>query len=744
MQRKNVKRRNTIIVFSIFLVMIIYICFCASALFITKGLNFDNAMDYLMYYIKHPKKDYFNDKTIFCILGGIVVWFLFFVYKLADSTYNFMPGEEYGSAKWGNVKAFNKKFEDREDKSNNKILSENIRFRYDESTLLNNNTFIAGGSGTGKSASILTPNLLVNHSSMIYTDPKGSLIKKYGNYLASQDNTRVYFIDTVNMSKSMHFNPFPYIRDTTTLEMLITNILDNTKPETEMTGGDPFWDNAEHLYIKSIFSFIWQHCPCDIDWTNYGSREDDDQVHYEMNLVTFLDFIHRADVIIDPRTGDMQPSMLERLFKELPVDDDARYSYEDMSKGAGDTLRSILISCNSRFSKWRNKELHELLKDNDIPIEEFGIGKNGDGITKSHLFITIPDDDKTYNFVPGMIYTLLFQELYYQARFYDNDRLPLDVGFWLDEFANIKMPSGFKEKLATVRSRGIYCAIFLQSLAQMKELFKNDTWEGVVGNCDTFIYLGGNEHGTFKYISELLGKWTIYKKSSSESKGSHGSSSNSVDVIARDLMDPNEIRLLPNNKEIVFVRGERALMDFKWYPWKHKINSYAMSYGSFEPVKYMELIRKQREDSNNYYELIFDNKKKIDYYLAQKESGKVVETTVNIQSFLNYDFDEDNDKTIEDDINELIKLSDEEIENIISEEEFIENKRTTREKKNLFKNMDLIGLYASDILDARRKEILKSLYKLDYSPEQIKDIISLDRDLDEIEQLYEASIVLKG
>ncbi|SKA73027.1 Type IV secretory system Conjugative DNA transfer, partial [Eubacterium uniforme] len=242
----------------------------------------------------------------------------------------------------------------------------------------------------------------------------------------------------------------------------------------------------------------------------------------------------------------------------------------------------------------------------------------------------------------------------------------------------------------------------------------------------------------------LLGKWTIYKKSSSESKGSHGSSSNSVDVIARDLMDPNEIRLLPNNKEIVFVRGERALMDFKWYPWKHKINSYAMSYGTFEPKKYMDLIRRQREESNDYYELIIDNKQKIDYYLSQKESGNVIETTVNISSFLNYNFDEDNDKSLEDNINELVVLSDEEIEKIISEEEFLESKRITREKKKLFNEMDLIGLYASDVLDERRKEILKSLYKLEYTPEQIKDIISLDRDLDEIEQLYEASIVLKG
>lgn len=198
-------------------------------------------------------------------------------------------------------------------------------------------------------------------------------------------------------------------------------------------------------------------------------------------------------------------------------------------------MRSVIMCANSRFNAFDNEELLHILSDNDIPLDELGTGINGDGITKSHLFVITPDDDDTWDFVPGMIYTLLFQELYRQARFYRNNALPIAVGCWFDEFANIKMPSNFERILATCRSRNIFCVPILQSLAQIKKLFKDGAWEGIVGNCDTFIYLGGNEQSTHKYISELLGKWTIDKRTTGESRGAQGSVSKNYDVLGQEL-----------------------------------------------------------------------------------------------------------------------------------------------------------------------------------------------------------------
>ena len=235
-------------------------------------------------------------------------------------------------------------------------------------------------------------------------------------------------------------------------------------------------------------------------------------------------------------------------------------------------------------------EFYEMMKQKG---KQENVKKNGK--TKSNLFIIIPDDDDTFNFVPGMVYTLLFQELYRQARFFGG-KLPMDVGFWLDEMANIKMPNNFDKILATCRSRGVYCVPILQSLAQLKTLFADGAWEGIVGNCDTFIYLGGSEASTYEYVSKLLGKWTIDKRTSGESKGTSGSYSENYDVLGRELMLEYELRLLPDDECIIFVRGENPIRDKKWFPWEHEAYLEARKCGVFVPAVQKEKQKQQMEE----------------------------------------------------------------------------------------------------------------------------------------------------
>ena len=237
-------------------------------------------------------------------------------------------------------------------------------------------------------------------------------------------------------------------------------------------------------------------------------------------------------------------------------------------RGAGDTVRSIIISANSRLAFLENKQVLRLLSRDDLDLAELGIGVNGDGETKTALFCVIPDSDKSYNFIIGMLYTQIFQELYYQADFNCGGRLPIHVTFMLDEFANVALPDDYCSLLSTMRSREISSIIIIQNFAQLKALFK-DTWETIPGNCDTFIYLGGNEQSTHKYVSELLGKGTIDKKSSGETKGRQGSSSRNYDVLGRELFTPDEVRKLDNKKCIIFIRGFDPIMDSKFIPFGH-------------------------------------------------------------------------------------------------------------------------------------------------------------------------------
>lgn len=293
---------------------------------------------------------------------------------------------------------------------------------------------------------------------------------------------RVKVINLLEMDQSDCYNPFSYIRGETDIVKLITNLISNTTPKGS-TPSDPFWEKAEGLFLQAIFYYVWM-----------------EEKPARRNFETVLKLIGEAEV-----TDQKKPSKLDVRMKfleessPLGANHPAVKQYNKCMRGAGDTVRSIIISANSRLAFLENKQVLRVLSKDEMNLAELGIGANGDGETKTVLFCVIPDSDKSYNFIIGMLYTQIFQELYYQADFNYGGRLPIHVTFMLDEFSNVALPDDYCSLLSTMRSRSISSVIIIQNLAQIKALFK-DTWETVPGNCDTLVYLGGNERATRPWL----------------------------------------------------------------------------------------------------------------------------------------------------------------------------------------------------------------------------------------------------
>lgn len=388
-----------------------------------------------------------------------------------------MPGKEYGTSKLADVKQINQALADKDD-GKNRILSQNVRMslntRY---TGLNNNVLIIGGSGAGKTFYEVKPNLMQLNSSFICTDPKGEILRSEGEML-KKNGYSVKVINLLEMDKSDCYNPFSYIREETDVVKLITNLMSNTTPKGS-TSSDPFWEKAEGLFLQALFYYVWL-----------------EEKPSKRNFSSVLKLMAEAEVMEKgkPSPLDVRMKFLEET-SPLHENHPAVKQYNKCMRGAGDTVRSIIISANSRLATLENKQVLRMLSRDELSLAELGIGVNGDGKTKTALFCVIPDSDKSYNYIIGMLYTQIFQELYYQADFNCGGRLPVHVTFMLDEFSNVALPDDYCSLLSTMRSREISSVIIIQNLAQIKALFK-DTWETIPGNCDTLVYLGGNEQST--------------------------------------------------------------------------------------------------------------------------------------------------------------------------------------------------------------------------------------------------------
>lgn len=455
---------------------------------------------------------------------------------------NTRPGEEHGSAHWGNAKELNRRYRDTQ--GPNLLMTRNIRIGVDGYKHKHNtNVLVVGGSGTGKTRTYAVPNVLEAGCSMVITDPKGEILRKTGGFL-KRAGYEVRVFDLLNPDASFCYNPFRYVRDDKEVLQLITNLIQNTTPPHAQSS-DPFWEKSETALLQALMLYLLHEAPPE-----------------EQNFGMVMELLGSAQV---KEKDENFESPLDILFERLAMRDPesiAVKQYGIYKQAAGKTAKSILVSVGVRLAAFNLPQIARLTMTDELHLDDLGERRVA-------LFCCIPDSDKSLNYLVGMVYTQLIQTLFYQADRVHRGRLPVPVHCLMDEFPNISLPKdSFQSALATMRSRGIFCSIIVQNIAQLKSMYK-DSWESLVGLCDEFLYLGGNEQGTHKYVSELIGKETVETTSRSLSRGRSGSSSTSHQQTARDLMTPDEVRLLSNDKALLFVRGERPVMDWKYNLLRH-------------------------------------------------------------------------------------------------------------------------------------------------------------------------------
>ena len=491
--------------------------------------------------LEHPLSIHWTEHTFKFMLAALLVY-CFAVVLYLSTRENRRPGEEHGSARWGDPRQLNAKYRDK-DPFQNTILTQNVRMSLNGKAHRRNLLqIVIGGSGAGKTRFFCKPNLMQANCSFLVTDPKGETMRAVAPLLLEKGYVIKVF-DLIDTDHSDAFNPFPYLRDDKDVMKLVNNLIKNTTPKNS-SNSDPFWERSEIALDTALILYLLHEAPPEEQnfemvmymIENGGAREDDD---------------------------DFQ-SPLDMLFEALEEEDPnhvAVREYKIFKQAAGKTAKSILVSAAVRLSAFILPQITRITSRDDM---ELGLM----GERKQAVFAIIPDNDSTFNYLVGMLYTCAFQALYYQADKVHQGALPVPVRLMMDEFCNVSLPDDFGKLQATMRSRNIMSTIVLQNISALKALFKDD-WEGLMGNADTLIYLGGNEQSTHKYISELLGKETLDTRNRSVSRGSHGSSSVSYQQTGRELMTPDEVRTLDNDFALLFIRGERPVMDKKYDILKH-------------------------------------------------------------------------------------------------------------------------------------------------------------------------------
>lgn len=455
---------------------------------------------------------------------------------------NYRKQEEHGSAKWGDTGNLNKKYRDR-NLSNNKLLTQNVRIGLDGRKHRRNlNILVCGGSGAGKTRFFCKPNVMQCNTSMVILDPKGEIIRDTGELLMAK-GYEVRILDLINMHRSHCYNPFVYLQSDNDVQRLVTNLFKATTPKGAQSQ-DPFWDTAASMLMLALVFYLKYEAPPD-----------------EQNFPMVMELLRAGEV---REEDDSYISPLDELFDRLEMDNPEHIAlkyYRDYHSGSAKTLKSIQITLAARLEKFNLESLAGLTATDELDLQNLGEKKVA-------LFALIPDNDTSFNFLVSILYTQLFQQLFYLADHKYGGSLPMHCHFIMDEFANVSLPDDFDKILSVMRSRGISVSIILQNLAQLKALFEKQ-WESIVGNCDEFLYLGGNEQSTHKYVSELLGKETIDTNTYGKSTGRSGNYSTNYQISGRELMTPDEVRMLDNRYALLFVRGERPVMDFKFDILKH-------------------------------------------------------------------------------------------------------------------------------------------------------------------------------
>lgn len=488
-----------------------------------------------------------------------------------SSERNYRKREEHGSAKWGTPGTLNNKYANRKEPSKNKILTRKVAIGLEGRKHRRNlNVLVCGGSGAGKTRFYAKPNIMNANTSYVVLDPKGELLRDTGNLLEKKGYD-IKVIDLINMEKSHCYNPFVYLRDDNDIQRLVTNIFKNTTPKGSQSQ-DPFWDQAATMLLLALVFYL-----------HYEAPEN------EQNFPMVMEMIRAGEVREDNENYQSPLDILfTRLAQKNPEHIAVKY-YQSYHSGSGKTLKSIQITLISRLEKFNLESLASITQ-----YDEMELGSLGE--KKTAVFAVIPDNDSSFNFIVGMLYTQLFQQLYYQADVVHGGRLPIHVHFVMDEFANVALPDEFEKLLATMRSREISVSIIVQNLAQLKALFEKQ-WESIVGNCDEFLYLGGNEQSTHEYVSKLLGKETIDMDTYGHTRGRNGHYTRNMQLGGRELLTPDEVSRVDNRYALLFIRGEQPIQDEKYEVTKHP-NAYLTTDGGGEPYRH-------GEDSRSFATIIY-------------------------------------------------------------------------------------------------------------------------------------------
>ena len=549
---------------------------------IQPGRNLFELMEVLTEKLNHPFQFHYTEYTIKSMLvctllyaAGIGIFY--------SSQKNYRRGEEHGSARWGDARQICKKYSQKP-YSQNILLTQNFRISLDTHKHRRClNILVVGGSGAGKSRGFALPNIMQCCCSMVITDPKAELLRKTGGLLKKK-GYEVRVFDLINPDTSFCYNPFEYVHDDKDVLRLISNLIQNTTPKGSQSS-DPFWEKSETALLQALMLYLLHEAPPE-----------------EQNFAMIMEMLGSAQV---KEEDEDYESPLDILFDRLEMRDPdsiAVKQYHIYKQAAGKTAKSILISVGVRLAAFNLPQIAKLTNTDELDLSNMGERKVA-------LFCCIPDADTSLNYLVGMIYSQLFQTLYYMADRVHGGALPVPVNCIMDEFPNVSLPNEFEKILATCRSRSIYCSIIIQNMSQLKALFK-DSWESLVGNCDEFLYLGGNEKETHKYVSELLGKETIDTNTYGQTKGKSGSYSTNFQQSGRELLQPDEVRMLDNQNALLFIRGERPILDAKYDLMKHPNIRYTED-GGAGPFNYAKAPLAHDDftfDETRYddYELLLD------------------------------------------------------------------------------------------------------------------------------------------
>ena len=545
---------------------------------------------------------------LFLYAMGIGVYF--------SSRENRRPGEEHGSARWGNVKSVVKRYMDK-DSYKNIILSQNMRLGLNAKKHRRNlNVLVVGGSGAGKTRFYAKPNLMQCNTSFIVADPKGEMLRSIAPLLI-ENGYDIKVFNLIEPENSDGYNPFVYIRKDEDVIKLISNLIQNTTPKNAQQN-DPFWEKSEIALDSALMLYLLHEAPPE-----------------EQTFEMLMFLIENAATVEDEDESGYQ-SPVDILFQGLEDEKPEHIAvrqYKIFKQASGKTAKSILISAAVRLAAFNLPEIAKMTSYDNLDISTLGERKRA-------IFCVIPDNDNSFNYLVGMLYTQAFQALYFNADNNHGGELPIPVHIVMDEFANVALPDNFERILATMRSRRISVSIIIQNMAQLKALFK-DSWENITGNCDTLLYLGGNEQSTHEYISKMLGKETIDTRTRGITKGQHGSSNTNYQNAGRELLTLDEVRLLDNSNALIFIRGERPLIDKKFDILSHPnisktADGKAVPYKHSKSEKYLQndLSFTINEDLSNIKLLEVDGNDVKTFYFAnpQTKQNEILEVTDNEKS----------------------------------------------------------------------------------------------------------------